>query len=619
MNATANEPDASTPQPAAARPIRLWPITAVVLLYWAWRVWARHADLATVVRFGTDFGTAVLLGLLFVGWWTISRRVPRGLKWPALGAFLAAGVTAALVADRTVHPIVMTYFGLPVVTTAWLAGLYLARAVRPPAGRRVVVLAAIVLAWAGMAAVRFEGTTGEQVAALRPRWTATAEEQYLAAVRAAPRPPAATGRAASPLAVSADDWPAFRGAARDGIVRGTGPIRTDWGSAPPRLVWRGASGPGWSSPVIVGDRVLVHEQRGTAEAVVCRDLGTGAEVWAHEDPGRFDESVGGPGPRATPTAVGDKLYTFGATGRLNCLNLADGRVVWSRDAVADTAGVIPMWALSSSPLVVGSSPVPGSPHTSGSPPAPGGVVFVWTGNPDRGLAAFRAADGQPAWNVPAGKSTYTSAQLATLGGKEQVLFLGDAGLTAVDPADGKVLWEYAAPAPNSTRSVQPIAVGLSQVLISSELDIGVAALDVTAEGGGWRATERWRSRALKPSFNDFVVHDGHLYGFDGPVFGCASLETGQRVWRGGRYGHGQVVLLADAGALVVAAEDGDAVAVRATPAGHEELGRFKAVEGKVWAHPAVAHGKLVVRSDRETACFDLGSAADGGAKAGSTW
>ena len=601
----ATEPSHATEAPLATgaagatparRPMRLWPITVVVLLYWAWRAWARQADLETVVRFGTDFGTAVLLALVFVLWWTISRRVPRGLKWPAVAAVVVAGVAAALVADRTLNPIVMVYFGLPVVVTAWLVGLHLSRRAGPK-GRRAVVLAAIVLAWAGMAAVRFEGTTGEQVATLRPRWTASAEDRYLASVRGSPRPSAAaaTGPAAS-LSVTPGDWPAFRGAARDGVVRDAGPVATDWANSPPRLVWRGASGPGWSSPVVVGDRVLVHEQRGPVEAVVCRDLATGGEVWAHEDPARFDESVGGPGPRATPTAVGDKLYTFGATGRLNCLSLSDGRVVWSRDAVADTGGVVPMWALASSPLVVG------------------GVVVVWTGSPDRGLAAYRADDGRPAWNLPAGKSTYTSAQLATLGGREQLLFLGDEKLTAVDPADGKVLWDFAAPAPNSTRAVQPVAVGPGQVLISSELDVGVALLDVATDGGGgsWRATQRWRSRAMKPSFNDFVARDGHLYGFDGAVFCCVSLETGQRDWRAGRYGHGQAVLLADAGTVIVAAEDGDVVAVKATPAGHQELGRFKAVDGKVWAHPAVARGRLVVRSDRETACYDLTGGSGGG-------
>lgn len=576
-------------QPAPARPIRLWPISAVLLLYWAWRAWARQAEMATAIRFMSDFGTAVLLGIVFALWWMISRRVPRALKWPAVGVLVAGGVVATLLADRTVNAMGMLYYGLPIVVTVWLLALHLSRATGQRT-RRGLVLGGIALAWAAMALIRFEGTTGEQVAAIRPRWTQSDEERYLASVRQT-TPPGGTTRPASSSAraVSPGDWPAFRGPGRDGIVRGVGPIATAWEKVPPKLVWRGPSGPGWSSPVIVGDRVLIHEQRGPSEAVVCRYLATGAQIWAHEDAVRFEESVGGAGPRATPTVVGDKVYTFGAKGLLNCLELADGRPVWSRDVLAETGGAVPMWALSSSPLVAG------------------GVVIVWAGGKDRGLAAYRAADGQPAWGLPAGKTTYTSGQLATLGGREQALFLSDVGLTSIDPATGKVLWEHAAPAPNSTRAVQPIAVGSDRVLISSELDIGVALLDVKADGDAWRVTQRWKSRRMKPSFNDFVVHGQHLYGFDGAVFCCVSLETGERAWREGRYGHGQVVLLADQGMLIVAAENGDAVLVRATPDGHQELGRFKALDGKVWAHPAVARGNLVLRSDRETACYELPS------------
>jgi len=246
-----------------------------------------------------------------------------------------------------------------------------------------------------------------------------------------------------------------------------------------------------------------------------------------------------------------------------------------------------MWAFASSPLVTS------------------GVVIVWTGGPQKGLLAYNAADGTPAWGLPAGKHTYTSAQLATLGGKDQILFMSDAGLTSIDPTTGKPLWDYPAAAPNSTRSVQPIAVGSNQVLISSETDIGVALLDVKADGTNWLVTKKWQSKAMKPSFNDFVVHAGHLYGFDGAVFCCVSLETGQRKWREGRYGHGQVVVLAEQGVLIVTAENGEVVALKASPEGQQELGTFKAVDGKVWAHPAVAHGKIVVRSDRETGCFEL--------------
>jgi len=579
--ATLGYQQADTP---VVKPLRLWPLTLLILIYWGWRLTARYLDMAQVVRFMTDFGSAVLLAVLFIAWWIISRRVPRKLKWPAMITLVIVGVGAKLLADGSITVAVMISFGLPLVVTAWLLALYLSKRMGKKS-RRVGVIGAIALVWTGFALIRFDGISGEGAASFSWRWSQTAEQKYLASVKLQAGKTASTQTAAAP--VSAGDWPAFRGPGRDGIVRGAPAISTDWNAAAPSLLWKGASGPGWSSPVIVGNRLIIHEQRGPNEAVVCRDLSTGAQIWVHEDPVRFEESLGGAGPRATPTAVGDKLYTFGAKGLLNCLELSTGQRVWSRDVLAETNAAVPMWAFASSPLVAQ------------------GVVIVWTGGPEKGLVAYQSADGVPVWTLPAGKSTYTSAQLVTLGAKEQALFISDAGLTSIDPATGKPLWDYPAAAPNSTRSVQPIAVGSNQVLISSELDIGVALLDVKADGGNWLVTKKWQSRAMKPSFNDFVLHQGHLYGFDGAVFCCVELETGKRKWREGRYGHGQVIALAAQGVLIVTAEKGEVVAIKASPEAHSELGTFQALEGKVWSHPAIANGKLVVRGDRETACFEL--------------
>jgi len=108
-----------------------------------------------------------------------------------------------------------------------------------------------------------------------------------------------------------------------------------------------------------------------------------------------------------------------------------------------------------------------------------------------------------------------------------------------------------------------------------------------------------------PSFNDFVVHDGHIYGFDGSIFCCVDLATGQRRWKDGRYGHGQALLLADQGLLLVASETGDAVLLAADPERHRELGRFRAITGKTWNHPVLAHGRVYVRNAEEMACYEL--------------
>src|SRR5262249_41939867 len=123
--------------------------------------------------------------------------------------------------------------------------------------------------------------------------------------------------------------------------------------------------------------------------------------------------------------------------------------------------------------------------------------------------------------------------------------------------------------------------------------------------GGWSVTERWTSNGLKPYFNDFVVHDGYAYGFDGSILSCIDLKDGTRKWKGGRYGNGQLILLADQGLLLVLSEEGELALVRAAPDQFTALARFPAIEGKTWNHPVLVEDILLVRNGEEMAAFRL--------------
>jgi hypothetical protein len=125
------------------------------------------------------------------------------------------------------------------------------------------------------------------------------------------------------------------------------------------------------------------------------------------------------------------------------------------------------------------------------------------------------------------------------------------------------------------------------------------------DGDGWRVDVVWDSRFLKPYFNDLVYHDGHIYGFDDKILTCLDRASGNRVWKGGRYGYGQLVLLADQDVLLVLSERGDVALVEAKPDGYKELARFHALDGKTWNHPVVAGGKLFVRNAAEAVCYRL--------------
>src|SRR5262249_15031365 len=252
------------------------------------------------------------------------------------------------------------------------------------------------------------------------------------------------------------------------------------------------------------------------------------ELWVHRDAARFSEAVAGPGPRATPTFHEGKLYAQGAAGRLNCLDAATGRVLWSRDVIADSGAKLPQWGFAASPPVVL------------------GVVTGFAGAPGgKSVLGYNAASGELAWSAGEGQFSYCSTQLARLGGVEQLLLTTETGLTAFDPAGGKVLWTHDWPLEGMARIVQPAVLGDSDVLIGTGMGVGTRRVSVGREGDGWATREVWTSRAIKPYYNDLVVHRGHLYGFDNNFFTCVSLEDGKGKWKERGYGNGQVLLLAD--------------------------------------------------------------------------
>ncbi|MEM1207623.1 MAG: PQQ-binding-like beta-propeller repeat protein, partial [Acidobacteriota bacterium] len=419
--------------------------------------------------------------------------------------------------------------------------------------------------------------------------------RWAASLHRAPSGGGASGVAVG-AAVGPSHWPGFRGPGRDGRVPDFD-VTLNWRSSPPREAWRVPVGPGWSSFAVAEGRLYTQEQRGDEELVSAFDIDTGEALWRSPYRARFAEMAAGAGPRGTPTLSNGRIYALGATGVLRAVDAATGEGLWHRDLQADFAAPLPGWGFSASPLVVAGGDDAGNDER----------VVVYAGGPgDDGLLAFHGASGEVAWRVATAGMNFSSPQPVRLGGRDLVLWAERIGVVALDPADGEVVWRFSPSVWGGAPIVQVQRIGLDDLIVPLGDGIGIARIHVehSAEGE-WTVEERWTSRALKPTFNDFVVHDGHLYGFDGSIFACVDGVTGERRWKRGRYGEGQVLLLGGTGQMLVAAENGELVLLRADPDRHREEGRVRVLEEKTWSHPVVVGGRLFLRNAHEAVGLDL--------------
>jgi outer membrane protein assembly factor BamB len=193
--------------------------------------------------------------------------------------------------------------------------------------------------------------------------------------------------------------------------------------------------------------------------------------------------------------------------------------------------------------------------------------------------------------------------LVTLGGGRQLLVLTASRLVGLTPISGELLWEYPWRTQYDVNAAQPLVIGDNRVFVSSGYGAGGAVVELTRDGDRFSVREVWKNNRMKNQFTSSLLHDGFIYGLDESILACLDAATGDLKWKGGRYGHGQLLLASDH--LVVTTEDGDLALVRADPERHVEVARFPAVEGRTWSHPALAGGYLLIRSVNEMAAFDL--------------
>jgi outer membrane protein assembly factor BamB len=381
-------------------------------------------------------------------------------------------------------------------------------------------------------------------------------------------------------------WTGFRGPRGDGHYEET-PIRTNWPAEGLPLLWRQPIGGGYSSFVVANGTAFTLEQRRKNETITAYDLETGREIWAHPYYSLFEETLGGDGPRATPAYAQGKIYSLGALGILKCLDASTGAQLWSTNILINADAKLLTYGVASSPLIVDEK------------------VIVTPGGPSgKAVIAYHAETSESIWKAGDDTQAYSSPMVVTLAGQRQLLVVSGSRALGLSITDGELLWDYPWVVLQGNRNIaQPVVLSTNRIFLSAGYGTGCAAVQISFAAGKFSAGTFWRNKLLKNKFTSSVFWNGHLYGLDEDILTCLDAESGERKWKAGRYGYGQLLLAS--GHLVILCGDGKVALVRATPDSHQELARFQAIAGKTWNHPAIAHGRLLVRNAAEMACFDL--------------
>lgn len=568
------------------KPIRWWPAVVIVALTSILLAWIQLGSWDGQQKTMSSIALLMLFGILMLLWALLLSRLPwRRRGWIALAAAVFGVAASQMIEVRGV-----TGDLVPILAWSWNAPADLPDVTDLPAptGADAPNPTAPAMPSADAPPPATATTPVAAASAQNPPDETPAE----------PVASAEPGSAAADARVPTESVPVeslseatpdtnfagFLGSRRDGEVRGVHLAR-DWSAQPPRELWRQPIGPAWSGFAIVDGRAFTQEQRGDKEAVSAYDLESGALVWQHSYPARYATTLGGIGPRATPTVGGGRVFARGALGRLVALDQNTGRLLWSRDFGPDHGGGSLEWGQSGSPLLVNDL-----------------VIVNVGGSGGYSVVAYDAATGEVVWHGGDDPLSYSSVITAELGGRTQVVSFNGNSVSSFAREDGALLWRI--PFPGQQPNVAPpVPLPGDRLLVSAGYGVGSKLLQLQQGGDTLEASWIWETPRLKSKFANIVTYEGSVYGLDDGTLVCLDPESGERRWKAGRYGHGQLLLVEDL--LLVQTEKGEVVLIEPNPTELRELGRFEALSGKAWNPPALAGAILLVRNDREMVAYQL--------------
>jgi len=387
-------------------------------------------------------------------------------------------------------------------------------------------------------------------------------------------------------AVDGDDWPQWRGVARDGHSPETGLLEA-WPEGGPTLVWKASGlGEGYSTVTASSGRLFTLGADSETEFVVALDAASGDTLWRTQG-GRRYRNNRGDGPRGAPTVDGGRVYALGGRGLLTVLDTRDGSVVWSVDLLKTFGGGNISWGISESPLVLSDR------------------VLVNAGGPRGSIVALDKRDGTTLWTALDDEAGYSSAVVATIAGIRQAVFFTGERVLGVDVSNGTLLWHYRRASNRTANVATPIVKG-NFVFVSSDYGTGCALLEIERGPDGMTAKEIYFTRDMRNHHASSVLVDNTVYGFSGSVLTALNFGTGEVLWKDRSVGKGSLIY-ADRH-LYVFSEDGVAALVEAQAGSYREKSRFELPDRSrrpSWSHPVVSDKTLYLRDQDSLYRYDI--------------
>jgi outer membrane protein assembly factor BamB len=372
---------------------------------------------------------------------------------------------------------------------------------------------------------------------------------------------------------NARTWPNWMGPNHDGISDERG-WSTEWPEDGLPIVWQRQIGIGFSSVSIAGKHLFTMGHVDGHEVIYCLDLETGNTVWSYPYPAALVDNLHEGGPGSTPTIDGNHVYALGREGQLFCLRAADGQVVWSKSLQEDLGVSLPEWGFTSSAYILDDQ------------------LILEAGR----VVAYEKGSGEKKWQTELHVAGYGSAAVVTHEETTLIATLDCEGLRIVRARDGEEVAFSNWPSRFETNATTPIVDG-TRLFVSTGYNAGCAMFDLSDEG----LELVQQNRNMRNHFNNSILLDGYLYGFDGNSnlgrvvkLTCMDIETGDVVWSKRGFGCGSL-MIADK-KLLILSEDGTLVVASASPNGYRELARSVFLEGRCWTVPVLFNGRVYGRN-----------------------